>query len=164
MKSIDITETIESIENSFNENSSIKSNDYQNFSTSTITNDNFNNDSLNDNQLNETEDNTPNILINDLSDFLNDDKINKQDLAAAFLAAFYSGASSQKSLKDYLELINMLPQNYQMPTTFSGLISLLNDNKKKLNYNKSWYCSVYNKIISKLDNRFQRECNSCNTR
>lgn len=99
-------------------------------------------------------------MINDLREFLYDE-ISKQDLAAAFLAAFYSGASSQKSFKDYLELINLLPLNYQMPTTFSGLISLLNDNKKKLDFEKSWFCGICNKIISKLDNRFQRGCSAC---
>jgi len=123
------------------------------------------------NQSNETASNQPqesrpNLLFNELSDFIHDENTEKHDLAAAFLAAFYSNSNTQQSLKDYLDLVNhlILSEENQLPSSFAGLISLLNGKKQKLDYEKSWYCDTCKKLINKLDNRFQRECNICNSR
>jgi len=117
-------------------------------------------------QPNQTETTSSNDLFNDLNDFIRDQKVTKEDLAAAFLAAFYGNSNTQKSLKDYIDLVNqlILTKDNQLPTSFAGLISLLNGKKQKLNYEKSWYCDVCQKLINKLDNRFQRECSTCNSR
>ena len=104
-------------------------------------------------QPNQTETTSSNDLFNDLNDFIRDQK-------AAFLAAFYGNSNTQKSLKDYIDLVNqlILTKDNQLPTSFAGLISLLNGKKQKLNYEKSWYCDVCQKLITKLikklDNRF----------
>ena len=63
------------------------------------------------NQSNETTSNQyqecrPNLLFDDLSDFIHDENTEKNGLAAAFLAAFYSNSNTQQSLKDYLDLVN----------------------------------------------------------
>ena len=105
-------------------------------------------------------------MFNDLNEFVHDQKTTKADLAAAFLAAFYGNSNTQKSLKDYIDLVNqlVLTKENKLPNSFSGLISLLNGRKQKLNYDKSWYCGVFQKLIDKLDNRFQRDCSTCNSR
>jgi len=92
-------------------------------------------------QPNQTETTSLNDLFNDLNDFIRDQKVTKEDLAAAFLAAFYGNSNTQKSLKDYIDLVNqlILTKENQLPTSFAGLISLLNGKKQKLNYEKSWY-------------------------
>jgi len=113
-------------------------------------------------QPNQTETTSSNDLFIDLNDFIRDQKVTKEDLAAAF----YGNSNTQKSLKDYIDLVNqlILTKDNQLPTSFAGLISLLNGKKQKLNYEKSWYCDVCQKLINKLDNRFQRECSTCNSR
>jgi len=47
-------------------------------------------------------------MFNDLNEFVHDQKTTKADLAAAFLAAFYGNSNTQKSLKDYIDLVNQL--------------------------------------------------------
>ena len=117
-------------------------------------------------QFDQSEETTHNDFVNDLNEFVRDQKITKEDLAAAFLAAFYGNSNTQTSLKDYIDLVNqlILTKDNQLPNSFNGLISLLNGKKQKLNYEKSWYCGVCQKLIEKLDNRFQRECSTCNSR
>jgi len=69
-----------------------------------------------------------------LNDFIRDENVTKHDLAAAFLTAFYSNSNTQQSLKDYLDLVNqlILQEDNQLPSSFSGLISLLNGKKQQL--------------------------------
>ena len=98
------------------------SNDHQlqsNHSINDLTNSNelepVDNHSLNSqeqiNQSNETASNQhqesrPNLLFNELSDIIHYENTEKNGLAAAFLAAFYSNSNTQQSLKDYLDLVN----------------------------------------------------------
>ncbi len=49
----------------------------------------------------------------------------------------------------------------KLPTGYDGLISLLNMNDKKVQYEKSWFCSVCQTVFNELDNRFQRLCAKC---
>ena len=89
----------------------------------------------NTNELNENQplDTTSiDLIIDDLTAFVVDNTITKEDVASAFLAAFYDGAATQKSLTSFLTLSNIMNKTIQIPTTFSGLVSLLNGNKKNL--------------------------------
>jgi hypothetical protein len=56
---------------------------------------------------------------------LNDENISEEDLAAAYLRSFYNGRVSQKSLKDF-STIGILRSLIKLPTSYNGLISLLN--------------------------------------
>ena len=67
---------------------------------------------------------------------LNDENISEEDIAAAFLTSFYNGRVSQKSLKDFFSIGN-LRSSIKLPTSYDGLISLLNMNDKKVQYKKS---------------------------
>ncbi len=100
-------------------------------------------------------------LFNEINDLLHDEQATKQDLAAAFLASFFSNSNTQKSLTDYLDLVNqlLLVKENRLPTSFSGLVSLLNGKQRKSFKAKSWYCSSCQKLfIEKQINRFQRNC------
>lgn len=116
---------------------------------------NLNEEISNSDQLNNDE------AINTHSDIFHDN-LTKEDMAAAYLASFFSGKTTQKSLADYLHLSNMFSST-QLPTSFDGLISLIVD-KKKLKFEKKWYCGVCLKSIEELATRFQRNCTTCNTR
>jgi len=90
--------------------------------------------------------------------------INKEELAAAFLASFYSGRTTQASLKDYLELSNIY-SNIKLPTSFDGLANILFENKKKFIHKKIWYCGVCLKKFEKNHvNQNSRTCETCKTR
>jgi hypothetical protein len=90
--------------------------------------------------------------------------VNKEELAAAFLASFYSGRTTQTSLKDYLELSNIY-SSIKLPTSFDGLSNILFKNKKKFIHKKIWYCGVCLKKFSneQIKNR-TRSCETCKTR
>ena len=90
--------------------------------------------------------------------------VNKEELAAAFLASFYSGRTTQTSLKDYLELSNIY-SSIKLPTSFDGLSNILFENKKKFIHKKIWYCGVCLKKFSneQIKNR-TRSCETCKTR
>ena len=45
-------------------------------------------------QLDQSEETKHNDLVNDLNDFVRDQKITKEELAAAFLAAFYGDSNT----------------------------------------------------------------------
>jgi len=73
---------------------------------------------------------------NENADSLNEllrDEITKEELAAAYLASFYSGKTTQSSLTDYLQLSNIYSP-VQLPTTFNGLAQILL--KRKLDFIK----------------------------
>ena len=112
-------------------------------------------ESLNENKSNDSFTDEMNIL-------LNDENISEEDLAAAYLTSFYNGRVSQKSLKDFLAIGNFR-SSIKLPTSYDGLISLLNMNDKKVQYEKSWFCSVCQTVFNELDNRFQRLCAKCKT-
>jgi hypothetical protein len=99
-----------------------------------------------------------------LGNILQSNGLNEKDLAAGYLAAFYNGKTTQKSLTDYLQLANIhLP--IRMPTTFDGLRKLIyGDVESKLAYEKTWFCGICLKITKKLNNRFQRACEQCQTK
>ncbi len=90
---------------------------------------------FNENKSNDSFTDEMNIL-------LNDESISEEDLAAAYLTSFYNGRVSQKSLKDFLTIGN-LRSSIKLPTSY-GLISLLNMNDKKVQYEKSWFRAFIN--------------------
>ena len=65
-------------------------------------------------------------------------EITKEELAAAYLASFYSGKTTQSSLTDYLQLSNIRSEAenspVRLPTTFNGLAQILL--KRKLDFIK----------------------------
>jgi hypothetical protein len=87
------------------------------------------------------------------------------DLAAAFLAAFYSGNITQAALKNFLNLSNII-NTTQIPKSFDGLLKLL---KKKLDVNtdlkpvKSFYCSTCCVVLTS-DEKIIRTCSKCKNR
>ena len=91
------------------------------------------------------------------------DIFKKREIAAAFLAAFYNGRTSQSSLTDYLKLSNIY-STIKLPTSFDGLRNLIKDDTSELNYEKTWFCGTCQKLIANLNNRFQRSCAICKTR
>jgi len=89
--------------------------------------------------------------------------ISNEEIAAAYLVAFFSGSVSQKSLADFLYLSNMYSST-KLPTTINGLAKLLTGQSPNLIYKKTWYCGVCFKNIEELNSRFQRNCTKCNNR
>jgi hypothetical protein len=90
--------------------------------------------------------------------------INREELAAAFLACFYSGTTTQTSLKDYLELSNIY-SDIKLPTSFDGLSNILFENKKNFIRKKLWYCGVCLKTYTREQiDRTVRSCLTCKTR
>ena len=98
-----------------------------------------------------------------MTDTIAENNLVKEDLAAAYLAAFYNGRTSQQSLSDYLKLSNIYSP-IKLPTTFNGLKSLISKNTDNLPYEKSWFCGTCLKHITELTHRLQRECENCKTR
>lgn len=111
-----------------------------------------------DNSIEEDE-----ILYSTLDVIINNKDLTKEELSAAYLAAFYNGRTSQKSLKDYLQLSNIYSP-IKLPTSFDGLARTLIDQRDFLNYKKSWFCGICYKSLESLGNRFQRSCDICQTR
>ena len=99
-----------------------------------------------------------------MCNIIRNEKINKEDLAAAFLASFYDGGITQKALKNFLKLNNIYSE-IKIPPSFDGLIKILEnvDDNEALNSTKFWYCSTCYKKIERLSNRFQRTCEFCKT-
>jgi len=101
----------------------------------------------------------------EIEDIIKDEIVTKEELAAAFLANFYKGRTSQESLSDYLNL-NNIHAAVKLPTTFDGLSKLLMKKtkiSKKLEYEKTWFCDTCLKSTTRLENSYQRNC-SCNSR
>jgi hypothetical protein len=97
------------------------------------------------------------------SSFFKEEEITKEELSAAFMAAFYNGRSTQSSLADYLKLANIFSP-IKIPTTFDGLKRLIQGKTTDLDFNKTWFCGTCLKMIKILNNRFQRTCDVCKTR
>ena len=91
------------------------------------------------------------------------DEINKEELAAAYLASFYSGKTTQSSFTDYLQLSNIYSP-VQLPTTFNGLAQILLKRKLDFIKKKTWFCNVCQKSFENLNDRSQRECEKCGSR
>ncbi len=98
-----------------------------------------------------------------LSSFFKDEAISKEELSAAFMAAFYNGRSTQSSLFDYLRLANIFSP-IKIPTTFDGLKRQIQGKSTDLVFNKTWFCGTCLKIIKMLNNRFQRTFDVCKSR
>ena len=76
--------------------------------------------------------------------------INQNDLATAYLAAFFNGRTTQDSLKDYLRLSNFSSQ-IKLPTTFDGLSQLVVGKKNSVKFEKSWFCNTCTKQITRVN-------------
>jgi hypothetical protein len=112
----------------------------------------------------EIEEEKEDDLINyNLKNIIQDKDITKDELAAAFLAAFFNGKITQSSLTDFLQLSNIISP-IKLPTTFDGLIKVVNGEKPNLMVNKTWYCSICLEKTTKLDDRFQRACKKCKSK
>ena len=99
-----------------------------------------------------------------ISEFLKTE-LKREDLAAVFLAWFYSGSMTQDSLKGSLEISNMSNNSIKLPTSFDGLTNIIFEKKKKFIHKKVWFCGVCLKTFSKEQvNRFERACRTCKTR
>ena len=120
--------------------------------------------------LNQTDDDDddleddPEIGLNEIT------QMTKEELAASYLASFYSGNKTQSGLTDDLQLSNIRSEAenspVRLPTTFNGLAQTLLKHKLDFIKKKIWYCNNKNclKSFEKLDNRLQRECEKCKTR
>ena len=115
----------------------------------------------NDDELIENNDEELQFDADDLHNILNEE-INKEELSAAYLAAFYNCGPTQRTLTDFLQLHN-ISSSIKLPTTFSGLINVIDESFNALSYKKSWYCGTCMKKLDELNNRFQRECGICKT-
>ena len=91
------------------------------------------NESVN-NSLDSSEDDNEN-LDDQLNDLLRNEKITEEELAAAYLAAFFNGKTSQSSIKDFLQLSN-ISSNVKLPTSFDGLVKVLTCEKPKFMHSK----------------------------
>jgi hypothetical protein len=99
----------------------------------------------------------------DFNSFYKSEEITKEELSAAFLAAFYNGRTSQSSLSDYLKVTNIFSP-IKLPTNFDGLKSKIRGKARDLDFTKSWFCGTCLKSIKTLNNRLQRSCVACSTR
>jgi len=101
----------------------------------------------------------------ELNNMIRDAEINKEELSAAFLAAFYNGQTTQSSLSDFLKLANIFSP-IKIPTSFDGLKHIIQTKTKSpdLTYVKSWFCGTCLKKLTKLDSRLQRNCDICRSR
>ncbi len=113
--------------------------------------------------FNNVADDDDNNFDTEMNSFFTNGEILKEDLAAAYLAAFYSGKTSQTSLTDYLKLSNIYSQ-IKLPTTFDGLKNLVQGKSCDFQYDKTWFCGICLKSFKSLSTRFQRSCNVCKTR
>ena len=111
----------------------------------------------NDDELIENNDEELQFDADDLHNILNNEEITKEELSAAYLAAFYNCGPTQRTLTDFLQLHN-ISSSIKLPTTFSGLINVIDENFNALSYKKSWYCVTCMKKFDELNNRYQREC------
>lgn len=105
----------------------------------------------------ESDSNQDSNLCIELDEFINDSEISREELAAAFLAAFYNGKCTQSSLNDFLVLSNMfLP--FKLPTSFNGLVNILLGRDTLIKATKTWFCCVCLTLKEVISNRFQRNC------
>jgi hypothetical protein len=98
--------------------------------------------------------------MTEIRNVFEDNAINSQELAAAYLAAFYSGKITQHSLTSFLTLSN-IHSSHKLPTTFDGLIKSL-DNDHRLVYQKTWYCGTCLKAIQTTMK--ERNCGKCQSK
>ena len=59
-----------------------------------------------------------------LSNLLNNSEITREELAAAYLVAFFNGTITQSSLKDFITFSNKAPSGIKLPRIFDGLAKI----------------------------------------
>jgi len=117
-----------------------------------------------DDDLNEIQDDEDNDVDEENEDFVDDSipsDLSKEELAAAFLACFYSGRTTQQSLHDYIELSNM-SSIVKIPKKIDQLAKSIGFDKTKFIHSKVFYCHICIKQFSNKIHR--RSCEICNTR
>jgi hypothetical protein len=91
------------------------------------------------------------------------DFTNEEEVAAAYLSAFYAGKMTQKAFKLQLELTKKL-YNPNLPSSFDAMRRAIKGcGKVKDEFYKIWYCSNCQAEV-KLDYSKQRSCKICKTR
>jgi hypothetical protein len=93
----------------------------------------------------------------------NNKEISKEELAAAYLVAFFNGTITQSALKDFVSLSNITSE-IKLPSSFDGLAKVLMNENRVYDYQKKWFCGVCLTTFEKLDDRFQRSCKKCNVK
>ncbi len=91
----------------------------ENENTNVISSAEFESENENDNQ----NDDSNEEINEELNSFILNKEISKEELEAAYLAAFYNGATTQKTLTDFLQLSNLV-SSVKLPTTFTGLTKI----------------------------------------
>ncbi len=82
---------------------------------------------------------------------------------AILLTAFYSGRMPQSCFKTFLNAVNCFQQT-DTPTTFDGVANvLLRHENQAISSKKSFFC-VRCKEFRNTNNRFERNCSSCEER
>lgn len=115
-------------------------------------------DIVNENPLNES--NHHDFDAEELNNLFDQQEITAEELASAYLVAFFNGSITQKALKDFITLSN-ISSDIKLPSSFDGLAKLLMKSEHTKNYTKSWFCGVCLTTFDNLNNRFQRSCEKC---
>jgi hypothetical protein len=99
----------------------------------------------------------------EFNNVFNNKEISKEELAAAYLVAFFNGTITQSALKDFIALSNITSE-IKLPSSFDGLAKVLMNENRVYDYQKKWFCGVCLNTFEKLDDRFQRSCKKCNVK
>jgi hypothetical protein len=102
-------------------------------------------------------------VFQDIFESLISKDITKNDLAIAYLTAFFNSQSTQDSLSDFIKLSNFT-SDIKLPCTFDGLSNLVIGKDNTLKHEKAWFCNICIKSIKKTDDRLQRSCYTCKSR
>jgi hypothetical protein len=114
----------------------------------------------------EEEDEDDDNLSNELSAILDDQqKITKDELAAAFLAVFFDSNMTKKALSSFVALSNLI-SSVKLPKKFDQLRNILFSKQQIENYKpeKTWFCPVCLNTYDRLRDQYARSCPSCKTR
>ena len=168
-----ISEEIELTENNLSvESSELNHNSLLNTIQTFVSNESTESEVTNCRILYETSSDYVNSVINDeesneIYDIIESNKetITKDELAVAFLAAFFDCKIPQKAFSNFLKLSN-ITSSIKLPTDFTGLRNLLftKEQVENLKPSKSWFCYVCYKSYEKLSDRTERLCPECSAR
>ena len=91
------------------------------------------------------------------------EKNSTEELCAAAMAFYYSGNMTQIHFSSAMRFFN-LGGNLELPTSFDQVAKYLSgDNNCNIGYNKIFFCKLCN-TEKKILNRYDRLCNTCDSR